>query len=134
MRFSRPRWLITLTILAAAAPVRAAAPPDCYVRQATWLDTMRASCQALAARGDDRLTRRPLPDFGRSDWTVTVWLRTTAEGTIVAKAPEKGKWVPQGKSLFVHAGKVVFDVGWVGAITSTRVGSTNCVPVITYVN
>ncbi len=63
---------------------------------------------------------RPLPDLGQGDWTVSAWVRTREGGTIVAKAPAKGKWVPQGKALFIDDGRVVFDIGWVGCITSRR--------------
>jgi hypothetical protein len=78
------------------------------------------SSGAAAAPEPAAPLRRPLPDFGRDDFTVSAWVRTREGGTIVAKAPAKGKWVPQGKALFIRDGRVVYDIGWVGCITSRR--------------
>ena len=33
----------------------------------------------------------------------------------------EGKWVRDGKSLFVRRGKVCFDVGWVGVVTGKKI-------------
>ncbi|MBL8819021.1 MAG: c-type cytochrome [Planctomyces sp.] len=55
-----------------------------------------------------------------ADFTVTAKLRTTEGGTIFSQAARKGPWVPDAKALFVRDGKLVFDVGWVGAVTSRR--------------
>lgn len=115
------RRTCSLSVLCFALVLTAQAaetPPE--VRRGTWLEALVAGCQALAERGDPNLGRRPLPDFGRAELTVSAWIQTTAAGTILAKAPEQGPWVPQGKALFVGQGKVVFDIGWVGAITSRR--------------
>ena len=62
----------------------------------------------------------------RESWTgefeLIASIETDAEaGTIVAKAPADGSWQPHCKMLFVRAGVVVFDIGWVGEL----VGSTN---------
>jgi hypothetical protein len=54
------------------------------------------------------------------DFTIGCWVQTKADGTIIAKAPSQGIWKPQGRSLFVRGGRLVFDVGWVGALESKR--------------
>ncbi|MDG2468440.1 MAG: hypothetical protein P8M80_04120 [Pirellulaceae bacterium] len=59
-------------------------------------------------------------DLAERDFSVTGWVKTTRGGTIVAKGPREGKWEAKGKSLFVRGGKLVFDVGWVGAIESKK--------------
>ena len=57
-------------------------------------------------------------DLGIPQRTLLVRFRTRGSGTIVASAPLKGKWRPNGKTLFVRGGRLVYDIGWVGALTS----------------
>ncbi|WP_162006695.1 DUF6797 domain-containing protein [Roseimaritima sediminicola] len=54
------------------------------------------------------------------DYSLVVRFRTEGDGTLIAKTADQAKWVPDGKSLFVRGGKLVFDIGWVGAIQSQR--------------
>ncbi|MDG2487100.1 MAG: c-type cytochrome, partial [Roseibacillus sp.] len=54
------------------------------------------------------------------DFTVMVKFKTKGEGPLVAKAPAAGKWVKDGKMLFVRDGKLVYDVGWLDAIEGDR--------------
>ncbi len=58
---------------------------------------------------------RPPRLAGRA-FSIAAWVRTKSGGTVVALAPE-GKWVPGGRSLFIRGGRLVFDIGWVGAVT-----------------
>ena len=37
---------------------------------------------------------------------------------LAAQVPVEGKWAAQGKTFFVRGGKLDFDIGWVGAVTS----------------
>lgn len=48
------------------------------------------------------------------DFTVMVKFRTKGNGPLVAKAPAAGKWVENGKMLFLRDGRIVYDVGWLG--------------------
>lgn len=59
-------------------------------------------------------------DFGRRDLTISARIRTTEGGTIFAQVPAEGDWEPDAKALFVRGGRLVFDVGWVGAVESRR--------------
>lgn len=52
------------------------------------------------------------------DFTWSAWVKTDADGAVVALARPKGKWVAGGKVLFVRGGRLAFDVGWVSAVTS----------------
>ena len=105
-------------LLAAISTAALAADPPWYVRKATWQETMVASREA-ALRRDRGATRTvPLPNFGRDDFTVMAWVRTRRGGTILAKAPSKGGWARQGKSLFVARGRLCYDIGWVGCVKS----------------
>ncbi|MGA0038289.1 MAG: DUF6797 domain-containing protein [Pirellulales bacterium] len=56
-------------------------------------------------------------DLGTPARTLLVRFRGK-DGTLVASTPKTGIWKPDGKSLFIRGGRVVFDIGWVGAITS----------------
>ena len=112
------RHAIGMVLLGASAAL--AADPAWYRRKGTWHETLLASRRALRASRGDEAPSRPLPDLGRDDFTVLAWVRTTRGGTILAKAPAKGKWAPQGKSLFVSGGRLTYDIGWVGAVASRR--------------
>ena len=60
------------------------------------------------------------PDFGDGRFSVFVRFRARGDGTLVAKAPPRGKWAPNGKTLFLRGGRLVYDIGWVGALQSKR--------------
>jgi len=48
------------------------------------------------------------------DFTAMVKFNTKQQGTLIAKAPAKGKWVRDAKALFIRGGKLVYDIGWLG--------------------
>ena len=54
-----------------------------------------------------------------SDFTWSAWIRTKGDGTIFSNSPD-GRWVPGGKAFFVRNSTLGFDVGWVGALTGSR--------------
>ncbi|MBA4019949.1 MAG: hypothetical protein C0483_22515 [Pirellula sp.] len=56
-------------------------------------------------------------DLGTPGRTIMVRFRTTGDGTLISSAPAKGPWKPNGKSLFVRGKRLVYDIGWVGAMT-----------------
>ena len=98
-----------------------AADPSYYVKKSSWQETMRASVEALMKLEQAGELGVSLPDLGASDFTVTAWIKTESEGgTILAKAPARGGWVPGGKVFFLQGGTPTFDVGWVGAV-ETRI-------------
>lgn len=55
-----------------------------------------------------------------NDLTVAARIRTGKDGTIVCQTEDGSDWVPGGTSLFVRGGRLVFDIGWVGAVTSRK--------------
>lgn len=61
-----------------------------------------------------------LPDFGCDPFTVTAWVRTAGDGTILAITPASGPWQPQGKTLFLRGGRASYDIGWVGCVAGSR--------------
>jgi hypothetical protein len=94
-----------------------AVKPAYYIKKDTWQETIRASTEALMKLEQTGEMGMSLPDLGRSDFTVMAWIKTQSPGgTIIAKAPLRGGWAPQGKALFLQEGMPTFDVGWVGAV------------------
>lgn len=59
------------------------------------------------SRGELRLDR---------DFTLRAEFATTARGTLVSQCPPEGAWAPDAKALFVRDGRLVFDIGWLGAV------------------
>jgi hypothetical protein len=78
--------------------------------------------QALQFTGTDRVTiaDQQLLKMGLNDYSLTAWVKTTRGGTIFARGPAKGIWEPKGKTFFVRNGKLCFDIGWVGVVSSNR--------------
>lgn len=54
------------------------------------------------------------------DFTITARIRTKSGGTIISRTQNREKWVPDGQTLFVRNGQLVYDIGWVGAVQSRR--------------
>lgn len=51
------------------------------------------------------------------DFTVAAQFTTTGQGTIFSKCAPEGKWSQNAKALFIRGGKLVYDIGWVGAVS-----------------
>ena len=58
-------------------------------------------------------------DFLKTDLTLAAWIRCRADGTILAQTVPTNRWMPDARSLFLREGRLTFDVGWVGAVTSS---------------
>ena len=76
--------------------------------------------KALSFNGKSKVVVDQQVDMASKDFSITGWVKTTRGGTIVAKGPRQGKWAPKGKSLFVRGGKLTFDVGWLGQVSSRK--------------
>jgi putative heme-binding domain-containing protein len=59
-------------------------------------------------------------EMAAGDYTIEARIRTRRGGTIFAQTSAHERWVEDGKSLFVRGGRLVFDIGWVGAVQSRR--------------
>ncbi|MDF1841126.1 MAG: c-type cytochrome [Rubripirellula sp.] len=59
-------------------------------------------------------------DLGTPERTIVVRFKTRQGGTLIASAPATGKWAADGKTLFIRGKQLVFDIGWVGAISGKR--------------
>ncbi len=58
-----------------------------------------------------------LIDFREHDLTILARIRTTEGGTILSHAVE-GDWSPDDVAWFVSDGRLMLDIGWVGAVVS----------------
>ena len=59
-------------------------------------------------------------DLTKADFTITARVRTAGNGTLFALAQPTPQWTPNGQSLFIRDGRLVYDIGWVGAVQSRR--------------
>lgn len=57
-------------------------------------------------------------DLGTPERTVLVRFLSMGDGTLISSSPARGAWKPNGKTLFIRGQRLVFDIGWVGAMTS----------------
>ncbi|MEZ6141655.1 MAG: DUF6797 domain-containing protein [Zavarzinella sp.] len=64
-------------------------------------------------------------DMTQKDFTIAARIKTNRTGVIFAKTASGEKWVPDGKGFFIRNGKLVYDIGWVGAVTSRRLVNDN---------
>jgi len=75
-----------------------------------------AGARSVAA-GDGLLYARSAEesfDFGSGEFTIAARFRSRGSGTIASKSPPAGEWKPNGKTLFLRNGRLVYDIGWVG--------------------
>lgn len=59
-------------------------------------------------------------DMHKRDFTIVARVRTRKNGTIFCKTKNWAEWIPDGKSLFIRNGRLTYDIGWVGAVTSRK--------------
>ncbi len=55
-------------------------------------------------------------DLG-ADFTAMVRFEANGEGTLFSNCARKSKWSPDAKALFIRGGRLVYDIGWLGAMT-----------------
>ena len=59
-------------------------------------------------------------DMTKRDFSITARIRTTRGGTILAKTRPESEWVPDAKAIFIRDGRLCYDIGWVGVVTSSE--------------
>lgn len=57
-------------------------------------------------------------DLSNHDYSIVAQIKTKRGGSLFCQTKAGDAWVPDGKALFVRGGKLCFDIGWVGAVTS----------------
>lgn len=93
-----------------AGPVR--------LEEARWRRGVEGRALEFEGTGSARITQSHEIDFRRSDLTISVWVNTASDGSLLSKAMPTGQWVPGGKALFIRDGRLGFDIGWVGFVGS----------------
>ncbi len=51
------------------------------------------------------------------DFTAVTKFESRGNGTLFSKCAPSGKWSPDAKALLIRGGRLVYDIGWVGALT-----------------
>ena len=59
-------------------------------------------------------------EMTKSDYTIVGRIKTSRGGSIFSQTTNIDQWRPNGKTLFVKGGRLCFDIGWVGAVSSKR--------------
>ncbi len=80
---------------------------------------------AVAAARFDGRTHLQVPngdafDMTSADFTITARITTKKGGTLFSKTANQARWTPNGKSLFVSGGRLVYDIGWVGSVRAKK--------------
>ncbi|MCC7376204.1 MAG: c-type cytochrome, partial [Verrucomicrobiales bacterium] len=55
-------------------------------------------------------------DLG-ADFTAMASFEAGGDGSLFSKCAPTGKWSPGAKALFIRDGRLVYDIGWLGALT-----------------
>lgn len=53
-----------------------------------------------------------------ADFTAMARFEITGQGTLFSMCAPEGKWSPDAKALFIRGGRLVYDIGWLGALTA----------------
>lgn len=59
------------------------------------------------------------PDAGvdlGADFTAMAQFESNGDGTLFSLCAPTGKWSPDAKALFIRGGRLVYDIGWLGAM------------------
>jgi mono/diheme cytochrome c family protein len=63
---------------------------------------------------------RDFPDAKVSlagDFTALAQFSTAGDGTLISRCAATDKWSPHAKALFIRGGRLVYDIGWLGAMS-----------------
>ncbi len=78
---------------------------------------LRAAVGGNEAVVTDLETSREVLRFDQ-DFTAMVTFRPGMQGgTLISKSMPAGKWVPNAKALYLRDGRLIYDIGFVGALT-----------------
>ena len=67
-----------------------------------------------------RIDRAEAFDLTGGDFSIAARIRTTEDGVIFSKCNADGPWTPGAQALFIRDGRLTYDIGWVGAVTSKK--------------
>ena len=87
---------------------------------------LRVWTEGKLARGPEEVTALAMSDAKDfpetkldlgNDFTAMARFESHGGGTLVSKCSPTGKWSPSAKALFIRDGRLVYDIGWLGAMT-----------------
>jgi mono/diheme cytochrome c family protein len=117
------RWSDDLVIALDAAN----APHDIAVeRPAEGAPVLRVWSGGKLIRGPEEVpalattSGRDFPDASLdlgADFTALASFESNDGGVLFSKCDPSGKWTPSAKALFIRDGKLVYDIGWLGAMS-----------------
>jgi mono/diheme cytochrome c family protein len=84
-----------------------------------WLDGESLAEEKPLSRPSWQSTAADGYDLG-GDFTIATKFRSEGDGTLVAKCAPGEKWQPNHKALLIKDGKLVYDIGFVGAMGSKK--------------
>lgn len=70
-------------------------------------------------------------NMNSEDFSIVARIKSAADGTIFSVSDGGESWIPDGQSLFLRDGRLVFDIGWVGAVSGKTKVSDNRWHVVT---
>jgi len=82
-------------------------------------------CLTLEGTAGVRIADSAEMSFADKDYTISGWVKTAGDGTIISKSALNGMWAPQAKSLAIKAGKLIFAINQGGVIKSATKVSDN---------
>ena len=114
------KMILTFFILLIIVPlIISASDPSFYIKKENWSKSMWASINALE-KMEPLGKATGMPDFGCSNYTFMVWLRTEAErATIYGKLSRQSQRPEyQGKILYIDDGILKFQIESIGTFSS----------------
>ena len=116
---SKKMILVSLLLLIIVPFFISASDPSFYTKKSDWHKTMWASINSLE-KMEPLGKAKGMPDFGSSNFTVMVWVKTTADrATIYAKmARQSQRPEYQGKVLYIEDGILKFQIESIDILNS----------------
>ena len=114
-------WIkVILLFLFILTPAILASDPSFYIKKDSWEKTIWTSINLLEAQEKSGEVESGMPDFGRSDFTVMTWVKTSADrSSIFAKVSgQADRPEMQGKVLYIEDGFLKYQIESIGVFNS----------------
>jgi hypothetical protein len=114
------KYLKTVLVILIAAPVLFASDPAYYTKKHSWEETIWTSINAMREMQQSSETPLGMPDFGSSDFSIMVWMKTSADrSAIYAKVANNAERPElQGKVFYVEDGILKYQIETFGTFDS----------------
>jgi len=111
---------ISMLFLMVIPLVVLASDPSFYVKKDSWDKTLWASINALEKLELSGGSAAGMPDFGGSDFTVMLWLKSTASRSTIYGKVSRGSDRPedQSKVFYIEEGMLKYQIQSIGTLNS----------------